>query len=284
MKLRWSRVAPLILPLVAACGGDPSAPATDEGFVTSKTDAACDGLEELAESDKPHWSYHGAEGPTTWGELEGYGACAEGQAQSPIDISTADAVPGGAPLTFGSYDQAIPLLLKNNGHALEVEYHGNRGEDHPHIIYADKTYHLLQLHFHSTSEHTVDGQSALLEVHFVHRAEDGALAVVGVLFEEGASNETVQTLLDNEPGERQVWECGESLRLDEIIPTTRGFFHYDGSLTTPPCSEGLNWFVMSSRRSASAEQAIAYRGLFHEETTNRPVQPLNGRRVDVHLP
>jgi len=288
VKLRWShRLAPIVLPLIAAaCGGESEAPASKEGNLTSGNteEAACSALEALPESHKPHWAYHGEEGPSTWGELEGYGACGEGQAQSPINISTADAVPGGAPLEFNNYDRAIPLKLKNNGHALEVAFDADGADDHPCITYEQKKYFLLQLHMHSTSEHTVDGESSLMEVHFVHQAEDGALAVVGVLFDEGEPSGLVQTMLDNEPGAGSIWQCSESVELSAIVPSTRGFYHYDGSLTTPPCSEGLNWFVMSSHQTVSAEQAIAYRSLFHDATTNRPVQELHGRTIEVNLP
>lgn len=265
--------------------GEKRARAEQAAFPASAPpNVECGPLEALPARHGPHWTYHGPEGPGTWGELPGYEACAVGQEQSPINISTADLVPDGAPLAFERYDRAIPLTLKNNGHTLEVGYEGERGEDHPRIVYEGKTYYLLQLHLHSTSEHTLDGEEAIMEVHFVHKAEDGALAVVAVLFDDGTPSGAVQTLLDNEPGVGQFWECSESLQLDAILPSTRGFFHYAGSLTTPPCSEGLNWFVMSSRQTASIGQAGAYLGLFQAQKTNRPVQPLNGRQVELHSP
>jgi carbonic anhydrase len=240
--------------------------------------------------DRPHdhsqaeWSYHETkDGPARWGSLTGDAACGAGSAQTPIDIVDAAAVPSPKPLAFANYDREIPVDLLDNGHTIQVNYAGTMSAGDPQITYDGKTYYLLQFHWHATSEHLVNEKPALFELHFVHKAADGALAVVGVLFKSGAENTVLRRLMREDPGPEKEAICADAVMLDELLPAHRGFYHYSGSLTTPPCSEGLAWFVMADQLEASAAQETAYLAEFHG-TTNRPIQALNGRTVDKHGP
>ncbi|MEP7122129.1 MAG: carbonic anhydrase family protein [Byssovorax sp.] len=240
--------------------------------------------------DKPHdptkaeWSYHDpSDGPTKWGTLMGDATCGAGQAQTPIDLVDATAVGSAKPLVFSNYGKTVPVDLLDNGHTLQVNYATTMSAEDPQITYDGKTYYLLQFHWHSTSEHTMAGQASLFEAHFVHKAADGALAVVGVLFDDGADNASLARLMHDDPGHEKESICSDGVKLDDLLPASRGFYHYSGSLTTPPCTEGLNWFVMMSPLQASAKQQAAYQTGF-VGTTNRPIQPLDGRTVDKHAP
>jgi carbonic anhydrase len=240
--------------------------------------------------DKPHdptkaeWSYHEeADGPAKWGDLMGDATCGAGTAQTPIDIDDAATQPSDKALTFANYDHVIPIDLLDNGHTLQVNYASTMSAGDPQITYDGKTFYLLQFHWHSTSEHTMAGSPSLFEAHFVHKAADGALAVVGVLFHAGAENKVLHRLMVDDPGHEKESACSDGVKLDDLLPASRGFYHYSGSLTTPPCSEGLSWFVMSDSLEASTAQETAYQTGF-SGTTNRPIQALNGRTVDKHAP
>ncbi len=234
------------------------------------------------DSSKAPWSYHGElDGEALWGSLPGYGTCGSGSAQSPVDLSAEAVQNGGTPLTFANYDMAIPLELLNNGHTLEVDYTGTQSDQDPHISYDGKTWYLLQFHGHAASEHSVNGQSSPMELHFVHKGTDGSLAVVGLLLDAGDSNPAVETLLQNNPGHSMEISCDLDVSLN-IVPTTSSFLHYSGSLTTPDCAEGVSWFVLDQHGSVSTEQAEAWQETF-EGSTNRSTQPLNGRTL-LHYP
>jgi carbonic anhydrase len=240
--------------------------------------------------DKPHdpakaeWSYHGADdGPVEWGALTGDAACGAGMSQTPIDIVDGATVVSTKDLAFANYDKAIPFDLLDNGHALQINYAGTMSAGDPQISYDGKTYYLAQLHWHSASEHAVNSAWQLFEVHFVHKAADGALAVVGVLFKSGPDNAVLARMMKRDPGHAKEVSCADTVTPESLLPASRGFYHYSGSLTTPPCSEGLDWFVMTDPLEASAKQQNAYQTGF-SGSTNRPLQPLDGRIVEKHAP
>lgn len=222
---------------------------------------------------KAHWGYMGEEGPAHWGDLsDAYETCREGMKQSPINIS--DAPHMDAESLSMSY-KATPMDVVNNGHTIQVNYAAGSS-----MTVDGKTYQLLQFHFHSPSEHTYKGSPYPLEAHLVHKADDGSLAVVGVLIKEGAKDNPV--LAD-------VWahmprEAGGTMKMDsmsvnvaDLLPGKKAYWNYSGSLTTPPCSEGVNWFVMDKSVEASAAQVKQFLSVIHENA--RPVQPLNDRGV-----
>ncbi len=218
-----------------------------------------------------HWGYEGAEGPEHWGSLDpGFAACSDGREQSPIDLTGAE--PGA--LSEIAFDYApSPISILNNGHTIQVDYQPGSA-----IVLDGTRYGLVQFHFHHRSEHTVDGADFPLEMHLVHASADGALAVVGVFLEEGEANEALAPVwrgLPAEPGPAAIIEG--SLDANALLPERRTTWRYAGSLTTPPCTEGVSWLVMTDPVTASSEQIEAFRTLF--PVNNRPVQPLNGRRL-----
>ena len=219
-----------------------------------------------------HWSYSSASGPTHWSEIdEGNTACRTGQTQSPIDIRAKDGVK--APLPAIEFDyKPTALKIIDNGHTIQVNYAAGSG-----ITVAGKRYELLQFHFHKPSEERIEGKSYPMVAHLVHKSQDGALAVVGVLIDKGAKLPVMQAVFDNLPrraGE-EVAVPGVSIDIAALLPENKAYYTYAGSLTTPPCSEGVTWFVLKNPSHLSVAQ-IAQFG--HRYAMNaRPVQPLNGR-------
>ncbi len=218
-----------------------------------------------------HWSYEGETGPGHWGELsEKFEACSKGTSQSPINIE-ATATEGHGEVEFHYSPSRIKIL--NNGHAVQVNY--DKGS---YIKVDGKRYDLLQFHFHSPSEHTVDGKHAAIEMHLVHKSKDGQLAVVGVLIEKGGSNgayKDVWANLPEEEGHEKVTKA--TVNAVKLLPAKKTYYTYSGSLTTPPCSENVAWFVMKTPVKLSGDQIKAFMEIMHGD--NRPTQPLNGRKV-----
>jgi carbonic anhydrase len=224
------------------------------------------------ETAPPHWTYEGEEGPSHWGELDtSYAACGTGQSQSPIDVAN----PSEQDLTNISFHyQPSAVNILNNGHTVQVNY------DPGSYIELDGTrYDVVQFHYHAPSEHTVDGESFPAELHIVHRNADGNLAVVGILLKEGAENAAYQPFISNLPAETSdAKDTGVRINAMDMLPTVQTTFRYSGSLTTPPCTEGVNWLLMTTPVELSAQQRTALDSLF-EGGNNRPVQPINDRTL-----
>jgi carbonic anhydrase len=218
------------------------------------------------------WSYEGRTGPEAWGTLgDAYRACSEGIAQSPIDLDSESAERADlARLTF-DYGRAN-LTVRDSGHGFKA----TPGEGHT-LRVAGASYRLLQLHPHTPSEHTLNGMHYPMEVHFVHQNDAGDLAVVGVMIEEGDENLAFQSFVDASATRQERAVRAENL--DAMLPADRSYFTYEGSLTTPPCSEGVRWIVLREPVALSATQ-IAVFSEAHRRT-NRPVQELNDRVVRV---
>ncbi|NUU37959.1 carbonic anhydrase [Pseudomonas sp. C2B4] len=218
------------------------------------------------------WSYSADTGPQHWGELKSdYTLCSTGLTQSPIDIG--DAVKADlSPLTF-SYRASSATVL-NNGHTIQVSPVDAGG-----ITLATGDYSLVQLHFHTPSEEKIQGRTYPLNVHFVHRNAAGELAVVALLFEEGAYNPALEPILAIMPKEAGGMTKLSVQNIADLLPATRHYFSYMGSLTTPPCSEGVRWHVLTQPVQLSKDQLQAFQALYPMNA--RPVQPLNGRTVQV---
>ncbi len=264
---------------MAACSAPPAeqaqrdAPATPQA--TTKPSVA-------PAAGDPVWHYEGAEGPATWGTLSPkFAACGEGTSQSPVDI--ADTVAGTEPLELKT--NLLPGALKiahhehvadgiNNGHTIQINYEG--GDT---LTIGNDSYTLVQYHFHNQSEHTVKGRHFPMEMHLVHKAASGKLAVIGVFIEEGAHNAAFDPIWNNLPKQKGVETHYPSVNVDvdQLLPANRASYRYDGSLTTPPCSEGVRWIVMTTPIQLSADQIKAFTAIIHDN--NRPTQPLNGRPV-----
>ncbi|MCY3865889.1 MAG: carbonic anhydrase family protein [Chloroflexi bacterium] len=218
-----------------------------------------------------HWGYSGDAGPAYWGELSpDYVLCADGSAQSPIDIRDASALDL-VDIDFRYGESANNIF--NNGHTIQVNVDGGSA-----IVYNGITYELLQFHFHSPSEHTIDGMPAPLEIHFVHQdPNSGNLAVVGIMLTEGDSeNEAYAAVFDHLPAQVSAPEAtGEPIVLAMLLPEARTFYTYQGSLTTPPCSEIVRWLLLDQPVALSARQIAAFRGIY--DGNARPVQELGAR-------
>ena len=231
------------------------------------------------ESHPPHWGYSADDGPARWAELSPeWEICAGGRRQSPIDLHRTSAAEK-EPLRF-SYRPADFQIVRHehvldfldNGHTIQVNW-----DDGSSVRVGEHEYGLLQFHFHAPSEHTVDGRRFPMELHLVHRDEDGNLAVVGVLVEEGARNSAYDVIWSNLPessGEKRHLE-GVHLEVDDLVPQAGGTWRYEGSMTTPPCTEGVRWLVVMDPVSLSKEQIAAYTS--HYSGNNRPVQSSNNR-------
>lgn len=216
-----------------------------------------------------HWSYDGDTGPSHWGTLDpAYAACIEGSAQSPIDL--ADAERRQLARIDIAYAQC-PVSLVNNGHTVQALVVPGAG-----IALAGKVYELKQFHFHHGSEHTVAGRRLPMEMHLVHEAEGGALAVIGVFLAEGEPNPALAALWRHLPttsGPPTV--VPGTVDLAALLPRRRTTWRYTGSLTTPPCTEGVEWLVMTEPVAVSAAHIAAFAALF--PNSYRPVQPLGDR-------
>lgn len=222
-----------------------------------------------------HWSYSGETGPAHWGKLSNeFVTCSAGVNQSPIDLREERAVGAqGLPELDIRY-RDVPLKIINNGHTIQVNYPLGS-----YIKIGGKRYELLQYHFHTPSEHQKEGFNYPMEVHLVHKNGDGHLAVIGILFEEGEKNLQIDTLLSNLPKEVGKQELKEDVVLNPVnfLPANTEFFKYSGSLTTPPCSEGVYWMVFKQPIQASAAQIIQLNEVLGENA--RPVQNIHSRSV-----
>ncbi|MEE9543307.1 MAG: carbonic anhydrase family protein [Thermodesulfobacteriota bacterium] len=219
--------------------------------------------------EAPHWAYSGDDGPSHWGSLSAdFSACKDGKSQSPINIARAKPAGLGA-ITFNYKTSKLAIL--NNGHTIQADYDSGSS-----ISVDGKSYNLLQFHFHGPSEHTVDGVHSRMEMHLVHKSEDGALAVVGVMINEGAHNANFDNAWNNLPvhsGDHK--DVGVVMKAVELLPESKKYTTYSGSLTTPPCSEGVTWLVLNDSVEMSKSQIEAFGEIIH--ANNRPVQPLNRR-------
>ncbi len=235
-------------------------------------------------ADKVKWGYAAENGPDVWGQLNSeYSLCGEGTHQSPIDI--VNPMPTELPTILYEYYPATGVDIHHNGHTIEVAYPEGSG------IQIDGThYQLLQFHFHAPSEHTVEGKPFDMEMHLVHESEDGNLAVVGLLIESGRHHpafDSVWASLPSAPLEtRRIENVTVDLdlmllpnkqRTDEAVKAFPSTYRYNGSLTTPPCSEGVKWIVLTTPVEMSESQIAAFKAIIHGN--NRPVQPLNGREL-----
>ncbi len=255
-------------------GGSADGGTTDGGSADGGTTdgGSPDGGAGDGGTDEAHWSYDGKTGPAYWGELsEDWATCGDGVEQSPIDLPSG--VGNEANLSISYHE--TPLAIFNNGHTVEVEYAAGGTID-----VHDTRYELEQFHFHALSEHTVDGEHADLELHLVHKAEDGAYAVMAILIDEGAENEALADVWAHLPTElSDVAEevKGVSLNIIDALPPTLDYYEYQGSLTTPPCTEGVTWLVVKDHITMSPDQIAAFQALY--DHNYRPVQPLGDRQI-----
>jgi carbonic anhydrase len=228
----------------------------------------------VASEHSRHWSYNGDTAPAKWSSLEpDFAACSNGKTQSPIDIphEVVHAHPG-SHLEFDYH--ATPLRIVDNGHTIQVNYAPGSF-----VTVGDERYELLQFHFHHPSEERIEGQGFDLVAHLVHKDVQGRLAVVAVLLNAGDENAFLKTLWANLPKDKQHEYApkGVTVNVADLLPKDRSYYSFTGSLTTPPCTEGVSWFVLPHPGSLSTRQLDAFAALYPMNA--RPVQPLNGRAI-----
>ncbi len=220
----------------------------------------------------PHWTYSGHEGPEHWGDLDKtFGTCQLGHRQSPIDITGAK--PADLPPIQFAY-QPSPLHIVNNGHTIQVNYAPGSF-----ITVGDRKYQLKQFHFHHPSEEHVNGKGFAMVAHLVHADADGKLAVVAVLLDPGVANPVIASVWQHLPAHEGPEQKLDDVKVDVsgLLPADKGYYTFTGSLTTPPCSEGVTWFVMKAPEPISQSQADAFGKIVPMNA--RPIQPLGGRDV-----
>lgn len=246
--------------LVAACGDDPHW--------------------YFADADHEHhaaWSYQGDTGPEHWGDLDSaYRLARTGRSQSPIDIRPAAAISVPLPRTRFRYTPE-PATFLNNGHTLQ---HNEAPGSWLEID--DERYALKQFHFHTPSEHSIDGALLDAEIHLVHQGASGEAVVVAILVRSGAKNRALEGVRGTLPREGSTKTLTGSIDPAELLPESHRLFRYTGSFTTPPCTENVEWFVLEQPIEASAEGIEELNALVGNN--NRPTQPLHGRKVRVIEP
>ena len=229
------------------------------------------GVSTLWGADLPHvrWGYRGDIGPAHWGSLDpAFAACARGSEQSPIDLAGAQSRTQ-PPIELDYAPRSAEIV--NTGHTIQVNVAAGSG-----IMVGKVRYELLQFHFHRSSAHTVAGVRFPLELHLVHRSKDGTLAVIGVLYRVGPASEAlapIWDLLPSEPGTAVA--LPDTVDVAALLPDRHTTWRYAGSLTTPPCTEGVSWAVMAEPMTLSEAQIEAFSAI--DDGNHRPVQPLNDR-------
>jgi carbonic anhydrase len=225
-----------------------------------------------------HWDYYGKTGPLGWGHLDpAYHLCADGKEQSPIDIRGAKLNKALPPIEF--HYMAAAVEVENTGEGVLI--HVKPGS---YIVLDGVRYDLLQFHFHHPSEEAVNGKLADMSAHLVHKSASGKLAVIAVRLSQaqGDPNAVMASLwqhLAKQAG--QTDKDPDMINPGGLLPGDRGYWTYEGSLTTPPCTEGVRWFVMENTVSVSRDQVRAFEALGYR-VDSRPLQNRNGRKIEAN--
>ena len=223
------------------------------------------------------WGYTGHTGPINWAELDPkYFMCEAGSNQSPINIEERSIVTTTKGLDKIKFKYSTKAkCVKNNGHTVQVNV-----EDGSSIKVDGIKFDLKQFHFHTPSENRIEGKSFPLEAHFVHVSESGKLAVVALMFENGKENRAIKKIwnhMSDNVGETSG--CGtDKVGPKDFLPSNKKYYRFDGSLTTPPCSEGVRWFVLQKYSHISKEQVKKFAEVIGGND-NRPIQPINARKI-----
>jgi carbonic anhydrase len=229
-----------------------------------------------AQAPPPHgahaWDYGTEHGPAHWGELKPeFAVCKTGHHQSPIDIQRSEKAD--LPALEFRY-RPSPLRIVDNGHTIMATYAPGSV-----LRVGGQEYELKQFHFHRPSENRIHGRGYEMEAHLVHADKEGRLAVVAVMLEKGQENPLVRELWKDVPAEKEKEAVREDVRIDasQLLPADRGYYAFEGSLTTPPCSENVAWMVLRQPLPVSAEEIEQFARLYRDDA--RPAQPLYGRVV-----
>ncbi|MFG6150179.1 carbonic anhydrase [Halobacillus sp. B23F22_1] len=243
---------------------------------TRETGAPEEEEQNDSERKTDEWSYDGETGPGQWGELDdAYAACADGKEQSPVNIESAQVEENEGSGDLEINYQSSSFSLANNGHSIQA----NAVDLENHLVIDEEEYELAQFHFHQPSEHLVNSQRYEMELHLVHETENGDAAVLGIMIEEGEENSTLSYLWDQLPLEETEEDVTieEPVDLQALLPEDQTNFQYEGSLTTPPCTEEVKWMVFEEPIEMSEEQIQEFKEIYHKN--HRPEQPLEGREI-----
>ena len=225
-------------------------------------------------ADAAGWSYTGPSGPAKWGKLKKeFALCGTGTLQSPIDIQDADVRKGDLPALLFNYKPS-PLNIIDNGYTIQVSYAPDSW-----VTVAGIRYELVALEFHKPSEEKINGKGHERVAHLEHRSQDGKLAVIAVLLDQGNENAVIKTLWGNLPPTKGKEIVLDTVKINALglLPKNKGYYKYAGSLTTPPCAENVTWFVLKTPIEVSGDQ-IARFGR-HYPMNARPTQPRNDRDI-----
>lgn len=265
-KVAAPKPATVIVHTTQTAAPKPKKPPKSEGYMLELSQ-----LEPAKQHALIHWDYEGAGGPENWSKLDPKNRlCGMGERQSPIDIKDGIKVDL-EPIKFNYQPSTFRII--DNGNTVKVEI----GESS--ISLTGKTYELVQFHFHRPSEEKVNGQRFDMVAHLVHKADDGQFAILAVLLERGTENSFIQTLWNNMPLEKNlpVAPPTTTIDLNTLLPSSRNYYTYMGSLTEPPCSEGVLWLVMKQPVQVSQDQINIFSRLYKNNA--RPIQPSGGRLI-----
>ena len=227
-----------------------------------------------AHGHEAHWSYEGEFAPYRWGDMKTeYAACKSGTRQSPIDIRN-PVIGEVEPIRF-NYEPSA-LKVTNNGHTIQVDYAPGS-----HIRFGGARYELVQFHFHTPSEERINGRAFDMVAHLVHKNAQGRLAVVAVLLTAGAEQKTIQTIWNAMPGLPSATRerLDVTINAADLLPADQTYYSFMGSLTTPPCTEGVQWLVMKNPVEISRDQISHFTALYPMNA--RPLQAQNDRLIKV---
>ena len=271
-KVVFRLMAVLMVCTLAACSQQMTEtvePETEAAAVTKKQEAGHD-------LQTPTWSYEGATGPDAWGDLDQtYAACVNGSEQSPINIEFSEVEIDRTIEDVEIQYEPTTFSLVNNGHTIQA----NTSSETNNIILDGAAYQLVQFHFHTPSEHQFNGQPYAMELHLVHQNGNGELAVLGVMIQEGDMNNQLQPVweaLQKGDSEEDI-SISDPINPQALLPQEQTFLYYNGSLTTPPCKEEVEWIILEQPIDMSKEQIQVFQQLFPDN--HRPVQPLNEREI-----
>ena len=225
---------------------------------------ACISGASLKHHEQP-WSYSGKNGPQNWGNLtKEFSACGTGKYQSPIDIQ--EYLTANLPNLQINY-RVAPLEIINNGHTIKVVYPTGST-----MTVDDKSYNLLQFHFHTPAENTINKRKYDMSIHFLHKTDEGSMGVLGVMIEKGEHNKAAQKIWDHLPVHKLQEKKYNDIHINaaELLPKNMEYYSFLGSLTTPPCTEGVNWYVLKHPIQLSSEQIEKFKNTFPMNA--RPVQ------------
>lgn len=258
----------------AGHGMEPAAASNGHARSNYRTSSGVTAAKASAGHEEQHWSYEGETGPANWSHLKPeFNVCAIGKRQSPINIEESKTLAGPAePIQF-HYTPSNGTVI-NNGHTIQVDVQGDNT-----ITVRGSTYRLAQFHFHTPSEEQINFKRYPMVAHLVHKSDEGQLAVVAVLLEQGNANELMNKVWTYMPldANDRVQMPNELLNLGEILPIDQRYYQFMGSLTTPPCTEGVLWMVMKQPMQISKAQYRLFTQLYPNNA--RPVQATNGRPV-----